>query len=149
MRTRPRGGNAARGRNWHSVHNHAMASYPPDVLARLDKVREIEIETTRTSGEKRRTTIWIVVDGEDVFIRSEYGGNSWWYRDITKRPAATVHPRDIDPSGPIEVRAIPADDKDSVESCSAAIARKYPPGGSVNVMTRSPAIEATLRLEPA
>jgi hypothetical protein len=69
-----------------------MATLPPDVLARLDKVREIEIETTRKSGEHRRTIIWIVVDGDDVFVRSEYGNDGWWYRDITQRPSAVIQP---------------------------------------------------------
>jgi hypothetical protein len=126
-----------------------MATFASDVIDRLRDVREIEIETTRKAGEKRRTTIWIAVDGEDVFVRSEYGDNGWWYRDITNRPDAVVHPRDIDPAGSIAVRAIPAGDGDSVERCSAAIKRKYPPGSSVDVMTSPPATEATLRLEPA
>jgi hypothetical protein len=129
-------------------HNLDMATFPKDTLARLDKVREIEIETTRKSGEPRRTIIWIAVDGDDVFIRSEYGNDGWWYRDITQRPDAVVRPRDGG-GDPIPVRAVRTVDEESIERCSAAIRRKYPPGGSVGMMTRSPALEATLRLDPA
>jgi hypothetical protein len=123
-----------------------MTAFPPDVLARLDKVREIEIETTRSSGESRRTIIWIVVDGDEVFVRSEYGNDGWWYRDITARPSAIVHPRDGD-GDPIPVTAIHTSDPESIERCSTAIRRKYGRGGSVNMMTRSPALESTLRLD--
>jgi hypothetical protein len=130
------------------AQNQCMATFPPDVRARLDKVREIEIETTRKSGRQRRTIIWIVVDGDDVFIRSEYGNDGWWYRDALERPAATVRPRDGG-SEAIAVQAIHATDQESIERCSAAIRRKYRPGGSVDIMTRSPALESTLRLEPA
>jgi hypothetical protein len=125
-----------------------MATFPPEMISRLDEVSEIEIETTRKSGEPRRTIIWVVVDGDDVFIRSEYGNDGWWYRDITARPAAVVHPRDGG-GDPIPARAIPTPDEESIDRCSAAIRRKYRPGGSVNMMTRSPALESTLRLEPA
>src|SRR5919109_25151 len=125
-----------------------MATFAPDVLEQLRDVREIEIETTRKSGETRRTIIWIVVDGDDVFIRSEYGAPAWWYRDITARPSAVVHPRGSTTRA-IPVRAIPAADPESIERCTAAIRRKYRPGGSVDIMTRSPALEATLKLEPA
>jgi hypothetical protein len=125
-----------------------MATLPPDVLARLDKAREIEIETTRKSGEHRRTIVWIVVDGDDVFVRSEYGNDGWWYRDITQRPSAVVHPRDGG-GDPIPVRGVHTADKESIERCSAAIRRKYRPGGSVDLMTTSPALESTVRLEPA
>jgi hypothetical protein len=131
-----------------ALQNQPMASFPPDVLARLDKVREIEIETTRKSGEHRRTIIWIAVDGEDVFVRSEYGNDGWWYRHILQRPEAVVHPRDGG-GEPIAVRAIHAPDQESIERCSAAIRRKYRPGGSVDMMTKSPALESTVRLEPA
>jgi hypothetical protein len=125
-----------------------MATLPPDVLARLDKVREIEIETTRKSGEHRRTIIWIVVDGDDVFVRSEYGNDGWWYRDITQRPSAVIQPRDGG-GDPVPVRAVHTTDKESIDRCSAAIRRKYRPGGSVDLMTTSPALESTVRLEPA
>ena len=125
-----------------------MASFPDDVLDLLRDVKEIEIETVRKSGATRRTIIWIVVDDGDVFVRSEYGNDGWWYRHLLERPDAVVHPRSRDRTS-IRVHAVTANDPESIERCSAAIRRKYRPGGSVDIMTRSPALESTLRLEPA
>jgi hypothetical protein len=125
-----------------------MATFPREIRDRLRDAREIEIETTRNSGEKRRTIIWIAVDGDDVFIRSEYGDRGWWYRDITARPEARVIPRSGDRT-PIDVRALAVTDPGTVERCSAAIRSKYRPSSAIGIMTRSPATEATLRLEPA
>jgi hypothetical protein len=125
-----------------------MATFPADVLDRLRETREIEIETTRKSGDKRRTIIWIVVDGDDVFVRSEYGDSGWWYRDITARPEARVTPRKGDQT-PIDVRAIHVTDPESTERCSAAIRTKYGSSSATGIMTRSPALESTIRLEPA
>jgi hypothetical protein len=129
-------------------HNLLMATFSKEILDRLRDVREIEIETTRKSGETKRTIIWLVVEGEDVFVRSEFGDDGWWYRRLKARPEAVVHLR-RQTAPPIPVRAIPADDPASIERCSAAIRDKYPPGGSVNAMLKPEIVHATLRLEPA
>jgi hypothetical protein len=125
-----------------------MPTFSKEILDRLRDAREIEIETTRKSGEKRRTIIWIVVDADDVFVRSEYADRGWWYRDITARPDARVTPRTGD-SMPIDVRAVHVTDPESVERCSGAIRAKYRPSSAIGIMTRPPATETTLRLEPA
>jgi hypothetical protein len=124
-----------------------MATFPKDVLDRLRNMSEIQIETTRKSGDKRRTIIWIVVDGDDVFVRSEYGDSGWWYRDITARPDARVIPRSGDAT-PVDARAVPVSDPESIERCSNAIRAKYRSSSAIGIMTRSPALESTLRLEP-
>ena len=125
-----------------------MATYPPDVLAQLRETREIEIETTRKNGETSRAIIWVVVDGDDVFVRSEYGDDGWWYRHLKVRPDAVVHVRGQD-AAPIPVRAVIADDPDSIERCSLAIRSKYGSGRSVDMMIRPEVLHATVRLDPA
>jgi hypothetical protein len=130
------------------MHNPYMAAFAPDTLDQLRNAREIDIETTRKTGEKARTTIWVVVDGEDVFVRSEYGDDGWWYRHLQARPDGVVHVRGRQ-AAPIAVRAAHADDPDSIERCSQAIRAKYGSGRSVDMMTRPEVLHATLRLEPA
>ena len=125
-----------------------MATFPQDILDRLRETREIDIETTRKSGETTRTTIWVVVDGDDVFVRSEFGDDGWWYRHLKARPEAVVHiGGQGDPA--IAARAIAADDADSIDRCSSAIRAKYGSGRSVDMMIRPEVLHATLRLEPA
>jgi hypothetical protein len=125
-----------------------MPRFSTEVVDRLCDVREIEVETTRASGEKRRTIIWVVVDGSDVFVRSEYGARGWWYRDICARPEAVIQPRTGDRT-PLAVRAVRADDPESIERVSAAIRTKYRPSSAIRIMTSGDALPATLRLEPA
>ena len=125
-----------------------MATFSEEILDRLRDAREVDIETTRKSGAKARTTIWIVVDGGDVFVRSEYGDDGWWYRHLQARPDGAVHIRGRD-AAPIAVHAIQADDTNSIERCSEAIRSKYGSGRSVDMMIRPEVLHATLRLEPA
>jgi hypothetical protein len=43
--------------------------------------QEIQLVTTREDGSRRRpTTIWIVADGDRVFIRSTNGRSAAWFR---------------------------------------------------------------------
>ena len=126
-----------------------MATFPPDVLERLRETREIEIETTRKNGETSRAIIWVVVDGEDVFVRSEFGDDGWWYRHLKVRPEAVVHVRGQQ-APPVPVRAVVADDSESIERCSEAIRTKYrSSAGSVRAMLKPEVLHATVRLEPA
>ncbi len=43
-----------------------------------------EIETRAPGdGEVHRTIIWVVVEGNEVFIRSVRGSDARWYREVT------------------------------------------------------------------
>jgi hypothetical protein len=122
-----------------------VASFPADVLARLDEIREVDIEAVRRDGSTHRVTVWIVVDGEDVFVRSEYGERGFWYRLLRRRPEGTLHVA----GEPIPVTAIPAADEQSIEICSAALSRKYRRSrASLAAMLRPETLPTTLRLEP-
>ena len=39
------------------------------------------IETSMPGGVTHRTTIWAIVDGDDVFVRSYVGADARWYRE--------------------------------------------------------------------
>ena len=126
-----------------------MATFPPEVLDQLRETREIEIETTRRNGDMSRAIIWVVVDGEDVFVRSEYGDDGWWYRHLKARPDAVVHIRGRN-ARPILVRAAIADDPQSIERCSEALRAKYrSSAASVRAMVKPGILHATVRLDPA
>ena len=62
-------------------------SFATDDLARLDRAEEIDIETQAPDGPVHRTTIWIVVDGDEAFVRSVRGKNGRWYKEATANPA--------------------------------------------------------------
>lgn len=121
------------------------AGFDATTLALLDRRRLVRIETTRPDGSRRRTTIWIVVDGEDVFVRSVRGERGRWYQAALDRPAEVF----LSAGGErLIVRAVPAVDDRSVERCSTALERKYAGDPAVASMLRSHTLGTTLRLEP-
>ena len=121
-----------------------MADWPNAQLSALASEAEVEIETTTEHGESRRTTIWAVVDGGDVFIRSLRGLRGRWYRQLMVCPAATLW---FDGDS-IPVRAFPASDAQSIRRCSAALERKYAGDPSTASVLRPETLATTLRLVP-
>jgi hypothetical protein len=121
------------------------AQFDADTLRSLDGAREVEIITTRPDGARAETTIWVVVDGEDVFIRSFRGPGARWYRDATERPAEV----ELEVDGRrLPVTPVPATDDLSIARCSSALERKYAGDPSTDAMVSEEVIDTTLRLEP-
>lgn len=119
-------------------------SFPAATRSLLDRAREVDIETRSPQGRVHSVPIWIVVDGDDVFVRTYRGKTSRWYRELLAGPAALV----ID-SKRVSVRAVPASDSDSIKRASAGYRKKYAKGGSLDAMLRRSVLPTTLRLEPA
>lgn len=118
--------------------------FPPDVLAELAAAEEVEIETRRPDGPPHRTIVWIVVDDEDVFVRSWRGAAARWYREATQNPRVILHCRDRR----IEARVEPAGDPDSAARASAGYRRKYAGDPATLAMVRPEVLPTTLRLLP-
>jgi hypothetical protein len=122
-----------------------MKSFDRETLDLLDRRREVRIETSRPDGTRRRTIIWVVVDGDEVFIRSVRGDRGYWYQAALDDPdsvALLVGDRLID------VRPTPATDEAAVERFSHGVRRKYGKGASVEAMVQPETLGTTLRLEP-
>jgi hypothetical protein len=121
-----------------------VAKFSPDVLAAIAEREEVEIET---GG--RRTIIWIVVDGSDVYVRSVRGERGRWYQALLAEPKATLHFRGRPKLAPVAVRGIPAADPDSVSACSRALEAKYArDASSLKSMLVPKVLPTTVRLEP-
>jgi hypothetical protein len=111
----------------------------------IEAAREVEIETRRADdAPAHRTTIWAVVEDDNVYVRSYRGGGARWYREITGNPAAVLHVE----GEPVPVRAVVATDPDSVERASAGYLRKYTGSSVVDSMVRDEILGTTIRLEP-
>jgi hypothetical protein len=114
----------------------------------LDDLRErdeVRVETSRGDAV-HRTIIWVVVDGDDVFIRSVRGPRGRWYRELKDSGDGVL----IVGRTRIPIRALPADDDESIERASRALREKYRgAGGSLRSMLRPETLPTTLRLEPA
>ena len=112
-------------------------------LTLLDETLEVRIETSSDSGA-RETIIWVVVDDDEVYIRSVRGQKGRWYERTISNPFVAIHVDDER----LEFRAVHVTDSDTVRAVSEAYRAKYPPGGSLDRMTREEVLDTTLHLEP-
>lgn len=112
---------------------------------RLESVKEVDIETSRGAGAPvHRTTIWPVVGQGEAFVRSLKGEDGRWYRELMANPDAVLHVE----GEAIPVRAVRADDPDSVERATDGFRRKYADSPSLDAMIRDEIAPTTVRLEP-
>ncbi len=124
------------------------ASFDPDTLQALDRADEIDIETSRGEGAAvHRVTIWIVVDGDTVYVRSVRGPAGRWYRELSANPNGALHVG----GRRIPIEAEPATDAESVSRVSDALRRKYEQRwpGPLAGMLREQVLPTTMRVKPA
>ncbi|MGB8665686.1 MAG: DUF2255 family protein [Serratia inhibens] len=109
----------------------------------LDETKEVRIETSDGS-RVTKTIIWIVVTEGVVYVRSVRGPEGRWYQRLLENPEAA-----IDVNGrQVDFRAVPVVEQDEIDAVSDALRDKYPPGGSLDRMTRDEVLDTTLRLQP-
>lgn len=124
----------------------APKHFDADVQNRLSKMDEIQIETRQpgANAPTHRTTIWVVVAGDDVFVRSVRGNAGRWYREIKANPNAALH---IDGQR-MTLRAVPVADDAMIARVSDEYRRKYRTSSEMPAMLRTDTLPTTLRLEP-
>ena len=120
-------------------------SFGNEDLKRLAAADEVEIETQAPDGPVHRTIIWVVVEGDETFIRSYRGPTARWYREALANPAVAIR---VD-GRRLTATAIPATDPDSIERVSAGFWAKYPNDPATKAMVGADVLDTTLRLEPA
>jgi hypothetical protein len=56
-------------------------TWTSDELTRIGQSDELQIASTRGDGSLRPyVTIWVVREGDDLYVRSAYGANNGWFR---------------------------------------------------------------------
>jgi hypothetical protein len=120
-------------------------AFDRDTLELLAATREVHIETRRPDGPAHSAIIWIVVDGEDVFVRSWLGARARWYREAVANPVVTIVAGDRR----LPAVAAHAADPDSVRRCSDGFLSKYRRSKSAQSMVADDILDTTLRLEPS
>src|SRR5262252_4118683 len=89
---------------------------------RLAETEEIKIETQQhVASPIHRTTIWVVVLGENIFVRSVRGKHGRWFKEITANPSGAINME----GQRIPVRAVPVTDPNMIEQVSKEYLRKY------------------------
>lgn len=121
-------------------------TFDRETLDLLAQRRELDVETVRLDGRKRRTRIWVVVDDDQAYVRSVRGERGHWYQSARERPNEVAL---IAGDRVIPIRVVVAADADSIARCSAALEKKYSRSrASYMSMIQPSTLETTLQLEP-
>jgi deazaflavin-dependent oxidoreductase (nitroreductase family) len=68
-----------------------MKQFPKDVLEAVAKEKEVRLTTHgRKTGKESSVTIWVVTDGNKVYIRSGQGLKRHWPKNLLARPEGTL-----------------------------------------------------------
>jgi hypothetical protein len=124
-----------------------VTAFDRDTLAAFDTTAEIDIETSRGEGAPvHKTTIWIVVADDVVYVRSVRGPAGRWYRELVANPRGAVHVGGT----AVPVAAEPATDAATIARVSDALNKKYLARwpGPTAAMLREDTLPTTLRLLP-
>jgi hypothetical protein len=138
-------GDRGAGRYLLAVSSAGRRPFPPEIIERLDQAIEVDIETHAPTGVEHRTTIWVVVDGGEVFIRSYRGATARWYREALAGGDVAL----IVGSDRIPVQLSEATAAGDIARCSRVLESKYSGDPATPEMLRPEILDTTLRLEPA
>lgn len=119
-----------------------MNQFDAETLRHLREAREVSIRTDK--HPKSAVVIWVVVAGDDVFVRSVSGARGRWYRDLETGGPATLEFG----SYRLLVHAIPELGASAVERASGEYLRKYHTSPYAQAMVKTEVLPTTLRLEP-
>jgi hypothetical protein len=123
-----------------------MADWTVEQASRIAAPQEVQVITRRSDGSLRRpTTIWIVRDGDRLFVRSTNGRTAAWFRDATASGTGQI----VSGGRPSEVTVTEATDAD-LPAVDSAYRQKYGHYASIvdHLITAGPR-EATLQVRPA
>lgn len=60
-----------------------MTQWTSDELTRIGSAEEVQIASLRHDGTLRKpVTVWVVLDGDNLYVRSVKGPNGAWYRGV-------------------------------------------------------------------
>src|SRR6266498_1831289 len=103
-----------------------------------------EVHVGSRPGQK--IPIWIVVDGDQVYIRSVKGPAGKWYQALSTNQPFTLH----GPSSHWSITSEPVTDEDEISRVNDALNRKYRQRwpGPTDAMLRPEVLPTTLRIQP-
>ena len=123
-----------------------MTAWTRDELDRIGSADELRLTTVRPDGGLRApVTIWVVRQGDDLYIRSYRGPGGSWFRHARERREGHIQAGGVDK----DVTFADADHNldDQIDAAYRATYRRY---GStyVNPMVAPQARATTIRLVP-
>ena len=117
-----------------------MSSWTPGELARIGQADELDLASQRRDGGLRDpVTMWVVRDGDDLYVRSMHGRAGAWFRGTQTRGQGHIRSGGVDR----DVTFIIDTDAALNNRIDAAYGSKYHATG-----TASSAVSSTLRHAP-
>ena len=124
-----------------------MGAWTSEELEKIAAADELQIASLRRDGALRKpVTIWVVRDGEDLYVRSAYGPNAGWFRGVQDRHEGRILCGGVDKN----VHFIDADGSIN-EAIDAAYRAKYGryPAMYVDHVVSAEARATTIKLVPS
>jgi len=124
-----------------------MTTWTTDELGRIEAAEELEIAALRGDGTLRKSVpIWVVRDGDDIYVRSYRGGGSAWFRAAQTGGEGHVRSGGVDKDVTFAVETDPAVN-DRIDATYRSKYRRY--GSSyIDPMVADQARDATIKLVP-
>jgi hypothetical protein len=122
-----------------------MTTWTSDELDAIGNAEELTLASVRRDGTLRRpVTMWVVRDGDDVYVRSVNGRGSSWFRGVQDHHQARIRAGGVEK----DVELIETDDaRDTVDAAyQAKYGRRY--ASIVPSIVAPEAQAATLKLVP-
>jgi hypothetical protein len=121
-----------------------MTTWTPGELTAIGNADELQIAPRRDDGQLRKpVTIWVVRDGDDLYVRSYRGAGAAWFRGAQVRHEGHVQAGGVDK----DVSFAAETDPGVNDRIDAAYRVKYG-GPYVNDMVSAAVRATTLRLVP-
>ncbi len=124
-----------------------MPGWTSDELATIGQADELELASQRRDGSLRSpVTMWVVRDGDDLYVRSMHGRSGAWFRGTRTRHQGHIRAAGVAK----DVTFVVDTDPDLNDRIDAAYRSKYRRhganivGGVVNPESR----ESTIKLVP-
>jgi hypothetical protein len=122
-----------------------MTTWTSDELDRIGSADELEIAPLRRDGTLRKPVpIWVVRDGDDLYVRSFRGTDGGWWRTAHLTHAGHVRCGGVDK----DVSFADVMDAETDDRVDAAYRSKYARFGSAYINPMLAARSTTLRLLP-
>jgi hypothetical protein len=124
-----------------------MTAWSNDELTRIGTAEELQISSIRVDGTLRNpVTIWVVRNGDDLFVRSVNGRTASWFRGTEERHEGHIQAGGVDK----DVTFVETDHGMVDEQIDADYRTKYRryAANIVNSVLTPQAQAATLKLVP-
>jgi hypothetical protein len=122
-----------------------MAGWTNDELDKIGSAEELDLSSVRPNGTLRRpVTMWVVRDGDDLYVRSVNGRESSWFRGAQIRHEARIRAGGVEKD--VDLVETDAGNAEVDASYQAKYDRRYP--SIVPSIVAPEARAATLKLVP-